>query len=262
MLDVVSDLIVREERVEAPVRGLEDSERRNSPIGRHLGGSINVDTEKRISCVLRCGCRGCCRSVGGRDVGCDAICHPLRGAARRASRGATPHSTARRSPGTRSAHKPSGSRAGGEQCPASAPRPPYVWVRDRGDVRICNQRRAKPHSQSRRYILRAAYRGSLNISESKRRQTDKNSGLHGCRPKEPEHGCRIDCIDGSQRKAQAPIVSISPNIATGRKLAVVCGRRIIVVAGVPFGTPPAPPTWCASHWSDRRPREAEERARG
>ncbi len=103
------------------------------------------------------------------------------------------HSTARRSPRARSAHKPFGSRAGGEQCSASAPGPPYVWRRDRGDVRICNQRRAKSPSESRRYILRAAYRDSLHISKSKHRQACKNSSLHGCRPEEPEHGCRIDC---------------------------------------------------------------------
>jgi hypothetical protein len=169
--------------------------------GRYSGGSINVHTEKRISCVLRCGCRGCCHSVGGRDVECNAICSQLCGAARRASHGAAPHSTARRSPRARSAHKPFGSRARGQQCSASAPGPPYVWLRDRGDVRICNQRRAKSPSESRRYILRAAYRDSHHISKSKHRQAYKNSGLYGCRPEEPEHGSRIDCIDGSQRKA-------------------------------------------------------------
>ena len=114
---------------------------------------------------------------------------------------AAPHSTARRSPRARSAHKPSRSRAGGEQCSASAPGPPYVWLRDRGDVRICNRRRAKSHAESWRYILRAAYSGSLNIAKSKHRQACNNPGLHGCRPEEPEHGCRIDCIEGSQRKA-------------------------------------------------------------
>jgi hypothetical protein len=169
--------------------------------GRYSGGSINVRAEKRISCVLRCGCRGCCHSVGGRDVECNATCCRLCGAARRAGHGAAPHSTARRSPRARGAHKPSGSRAGGEQRSASAPGPPYVWLRDRGDVRICNQRRAKSPSESRRYILRAAYRDSLHISKSKHRQACKNSDLHGCRPEEPEHGCRIDRIDGSQTKA-------------------------------------------------------------
>jgi hypothetical protein len=194
-----------------PVRRVEGSERWHSPIGRYSGGSINVHTEKRISCVLRCGCRGCCHSIRGRDVGCKAICCPVCGAARRASHGTAPHSTARRSPRARSAHKPSRSGAGGEQCSASAPGPPYVWLRDRGDVRICNQRRAKPHFESWRYILRAAYRDSHNIAKSKHRQACKNSSLHGCRPEEPELGCRIDCIDGSQRKAGiriAPFYSV------------------------------------------------------
>jgi hypothetical protein len=166
--------------------------------GRYSGGSINVHTEKRISCVLRCGCRRYCHSVRRWDVGRNAICCPLCGAARRASHGADPHSTARRSPGTRSAHQPSRSRAGGEQCPASPPGPPHVRLCDRRNVRICNQRRAKPHSESWRYILRAAYRDSLNIAKSKHRQACKNSDPHGCRPEKPEHGCRIDCIGGSE----------------------------------------------------------------
>jgi hypothetical protein len=122
------------------------------------------------------------------DVGCNAVCCRLCGAARRASPGAAPHSTARRSPRARSAHKPLGSRAGGEQCSASAPGPLYVRLRDRGDVRICDQRRAKSPSESRRYILRAAYRDSHHVSKSKHRQAYENSGLHGCGSEEPEHG--------------------------------------------------------------------------
>jgi pyruvate kinase len=49
----------------------------------------------------------------------------------------------------------------------------------------------------------------------------------------------------ARERPKSPIVSISPNIATGRKLAVVWdgfavpGQRIIVVAGIPFGTPGA-----------------------
>jgi hypothetical protein len=163
--------------------------------GRYSGRSINVHTEKRISRVLCCGCCGCCHSVGGRDVERNAICCRLRGAARRGRHGAAARSTARRSPGARGPHKPFGSRAGGKQCPAPAPGPSYVWLCDRGDVRICDQRRAKSSSESRRYILRAAWRGSLHISKSKHRQACKNCRLHGCGPEEPEHGCRVDCID-------------------------------------------------------------------
>ena len=143
---------------------------------RYSGGSINVHTEKRISCVLRCGCRGCCACVGGRDVECNATCCQLCGAARRTSGGAAPHSTARRSPGARSAHKPSGPGAGGEQCSASAPGPPYVWLRDRGDVRICNQRRAKSHSESWRYILRVAPIAELLTHSSAKTILDRALG--------------------------------------------------------------------------------------
>jgi hypothetical protein len=175
-----------------PVRRVEDSERWHSPIGRYSGGSINVHTEKRISCVLRCGCRGCCHSIRGRNLECNAICRQLCGAARRTSHRADPHSTARRPPRAGSAHKPSGSGAGGEQCPASAPGPLYVWLRDRGDVRVRDQRRAKPHSESRRYILRATWRGSLDVPESKHRQACKNPGLHGRRSEKSEHGSGID----------------------------------------------------------------------
>jgi hypothetical protein len=69
--------------------------------------------------------------------------------------------------------------------------------RTAGSLRVWDQRRAQPHPQGQRNILRAAYSGSLHVWESECRQAYKNSGLHGRGSEESEHGRGIDCIDGS-----------------------------------------------------------------